>query len=152
MSGFIKGLTLALWAIPIGMFLSALRSPSPLMPLSLTLFFLYGAVWLWWRPARFDVSAEKLNVVFPSRRRSILRADIVRARVMTKQEFHQEFGRAIRIGAGGLWGGFGWLWTSRGLVDFYVSRSDGLVLIERRTARPILITPTKPEMMVEALG
>ena len=70
---------------------------------------------------------------------------------MTKQELHQELGKTMRIGVGGLWGGFGWLWTRRGLVNFYVSRSDGLVLIERRTARPILITPEKPEMMLQAL-
>lgn len=54
----------------------------------------------------------------------------------------------MRIGIGGLWGGFGWLWPGRGLVNFYVSRSDGLVLIERMSARPLLITP---EMMVQAL-
>lgn len=151
MSGLIKGLTLGLWAIPILMFISALRSPSQLMPLALVLFFLYGAIWLWWRPASFEISLDKLDVVFPARRRSILRTDIVRARVMSKHEFRQEFGKTVRIGVGGLWGGFGWLWTSRGLVDFHVSRSHGLVLIERRSARPLLITPEKPEMMVQAL-
>ncbi len=151
MSELIKGLTLGLWTMPILMFISALRSPSPLMPLALALFFLYGAVWLWWRPARFEISLDKLDVVFPARRRSIPRTDIIRVRVMSKQEFRLEFGNSMRIGVGGLWGGFGWLWTRRGLVDFYVSRSDGLVLIERRASRPLLITPEKPEMMVQAL-
>jgi hypothetical protein len=31
----------------------------------------------------------------------------------------------LRIGVGGLWGVFGWLWTRRGLVEVYVSRTDG---------------------------
>jgi hypothetical protein len=60
--------------------------------------------------------------------------------------------RRTRIGVGGLWGGFGWLWTTRrGLVEFYVSRADGMVLIERRGARPLLITPADPEKLLRAL-
>jgi hypothetical protein len=31
-----------------------------------------------------------------------------------------EVGWSMRVGAGGLWGGFGWLWTERrGIVQMY---------------------------------
>lgn len=59
----------------------------------------------------------------------------------------------MRIGAGGLWGGFGWLWTSRkGMVEFYVSRTDGFVLITRPNHLDILITPSTPEAFLEKAG
>jgi hypothetical protein len=65
----------------------------------------------------------------------------------------KELGWAIRVGVGGLWGAFGSLWTSRrGSVEVYVSRTDGLVWIERRVGRPLLITPTNPEGFLRALG
>jgi hypothetical protein len=74
------------------------------------------------------------------------------ARVLSGREFRDRVGFAMRIGAGGLWGGFGWLWTSRrGIVEFYVSRLDGYVLLERCSGRPLLFTPADPEGMVEAL-
>jgi hypothetical protein len=50
------------------------------------------------------------------------------------------------------WGGFGLLWTSRGgLVDFYISRTDRIVIVERKSGRPLLITPERPEQFVAAL-
>jgi hypothetical protein len=59
----------------------------------------------------------------------------------------------MRIGAGGLWGGFGWLWTKRkGMVQMHVSRTDGFVWIERKADRPWLITPENPEAFVRALS
>jgi hypothetical protein len=52
-----------------------------------------------------------------------------------------------------LWGGFGWLWTQRrGIVQMYISRTDGLVWIERISDRPWLITPDEPENFVRALS
>lgn len=52
----------------------------------------------------------------------------------------------------GLWGGFGWLGMSRrGFVDVYVSRTNGIVLVERRTGRDLLITPERPGEFVAAL-
>jgi hypothetical protein len=59
----------------------------------------------------------------------------------------------MRVGAGGLWGGFGWLWTQRrGIVQMYISRTDGFVWIERIGDRPWLITPDEPEKFVRALS
>ena len=67
-------------------------------------------------------------------------------------EFKQKFGWAMRIGVGGLWGGFGWLWTSKGgLVEFYVSRVDGLVMIERNVGKNILVTPDESEKLVSGM-
>lgn len=60
---------------------------------------------------------------------------------------------SIRIGAGGLWGAFGWLWTTkRGIVQMYVSRTDRFVWIERAGERPWLITPENPEEFVRTLS
>jgi hypothetical protein len=61
-------------------------------------------------------------------------------------------GAGMRIGVGGLWGGFGWLWTThRGIVQMYVSRTDGYVWIERGKQRPWLITPDDPDGFIRAL-
>jgi len=57
----------------------------------------------------------------------------------------------MRIGVGGLWGGFGWLYTSKGLLDFYASRTDRLVLVRLRARRPLLVTPETEERFVAAL-
>jgi len=59
----------------------------------------------------------------------------------------------MRVGAGELGGGFGWLWTKRhGIVQMYVSRTDGYVWIERRNDRPWLLTPDEPEIFVRVLS
>ena len=59
----------------------------------------------------------------------------------------------MRVGGGALWGGFGWLWTQRrGIVQMYISRTDGFVWIERVGDRPWLITPAQPAAFVRALS
>ncbi|HSA21334.1 MAG TPA: PH domain-containing protein, partial [Myxococcota bacterium] len=62
-----------------------------------------------------------------------------------------EIGRGARFGAGGLWGGFGWLLTPRGKLSMYVSRSEPMVLIRFRARQPLLITPEQPERFLAAL-
>jgi len=153
MSPRILWLTVGAWAIPLALFIAAFSSSaeSDWMLLALLLIGVYGAIWLWWRPVSFELRPTGLDVVFPGRRRSISLHRVTGARVISEQDFRQEFGRAMRIGVGGLWGGYGWLWTKRGLIDFYVSRTDGLVLIERASSRPLLVTPDEPDEMVEAL-
>jgi hypothetical protein len=114
---------------------------------------LYAAIWVWWRPSGFEVSSDGLGIRFPGATRRIPTHRIAGARILTTAEFRDEVGLALRIGVGGLWGGFGWLWTQRrGLVEFYVSRLDGLVWIERRDGRPLLVTPSDPSGLVRALG
>jgi hypothetical protein len=73
-------------------------------------------------------------------------------RIITAKTFMKEFGWAIRIGAGGLWGGFGWLWTkNKGFVEFYISTTNYLVIIEHSNKKNLLITPNNPEQMLKII-
>ena len=73
-------------------------------------------------------------------------------RQVDRQEPRRDVGWGMRVGAGGLWGGFGLLWTARrGIVQMYVSRLDRFVWIERGKERPWLITPERAEEFVAAL-
>src|SRR5262249_13219822 len=76
------------------------------------------------------------------------------ATVLAKGDTRRELGFGMRIGAGGLWGGFRWLWTTRrGLLDLYVSRETDVVLVELdpRAGRSLLLTPERPEAFVAPL-
>jgi hypothetical protein len=157
MSPLIRALTLVLLALPLAFAVLAATSHgavrSPALVVAALLGVLYAAVWLFYRPRGFSVSPREVKIEWPLRRRSIARVEIVSARLVSARDVKQELGFCMRIGVGGLWGGFGWLWTSRrGLVDFYVSRTDELVLIERRAGRPLLITPDRAADFVRALA
>jgi hypothetical protein len=154
MSSLIRGLTLGLLALPFVVLAAAWAAgtPAPAALVVAPLLLLYAAVWLWWRPTRFVLSEHGLEIVFPARRKQVARAELGAGRIVSAAAFRAEFGFAVRIGVGGLWGGFGWLWTRRrGMVEFYVSRTDGLLLLERRGGRPLLITPVRPEALAAAL-
>ena len=145
-------LTLALLALPPLFLAIALLGNRWLLGPAAFLVALYVWIWLWFRPTRFVVHPRVLEIVWPVRRRTIPREDVVAVRRLDKHELRREVGWAMRGGAGGLWGGFGWLWTQkRGIVRMYISRTDGLVWIERRDDRPWLITPERPEAFVRAL-
>jgi hypothetical protein len=153
MAPFIRWLTWLLWALPVLFVLTALasRGSHGLLWVALLLVVLYLAVWIWWRPGRFEVSARALVLVFPVRRARIAISDIESASVVDSKAFRDQFGLALRVGAGGLWGGFGWLWTRNGWVEFYISALDRYVLIRRRSRIPLLISPEDPERMVAML-
>jgi hypothetical protein len=88
-------------------------------------------------------TARKLKIV----------KDIAEVRLIDKRALYSEIGWGMRVGAGGLWGGFGWLWTQRrGIVQMYISRTDGFVWIERVGDRSWLITPAQPAAFVRALS
>ncbi len=153
MSPLILVLTLVLWLLPFS-FLIYFVFGGQLFSgvIALFLFAMYGIVWLFCRPSRFEVSPDHLEIVFPAWRRNVPLRGISGTHLVSSDEFKQKFGWAMRIGVGGLWGGFGWLWTSkRGLVEFYVSRVDGLVMIERRMGKNILVTPDEPEKFVSGM-
>lgn len=155
MSTGIRLLTWGLLALPVVFLALGLRSAQScvLAPVGGLIAGLYLAVALWWRPSAFEIAPEGLRVRFPGRSRLVPRADLAGARTMDSAQFCAEHGLALRIGVGGLWGGFGWLWTRRrGLLDFYISRTDGLVLVERRSGRPLLITPADPDAFTRALA
>lgn len=113
---------------------------------------MYAAIWLWMRPSAFVVTADQLELVWPVRRRSIARADIVRVRKLAIGDLKAELGYMLRVGAGGLWGGFGLAKTALGYLELWVSRTDWIVWIECRDRRSLLVTPEDPDRFVELLA
>lgn len=153
MSPLIRRMTVGLFALPLLFLGGALLGRSPMAIPGVLLVALYAWIWLRFRPTRFELSPESLDVVWPMKHVSIPRSQIREVRLVDRDGLREELGRRVRIGAGGLWGGFGWLWTRRrGLVQLYVSRTDGMVWIERTRERPWLITPEDPEDFVRALS
>jgi hypothetical protein len=145
-------LTVGLLALPVVFLVSALfeaRLGAPLV----FLIPVYAWVWLRFRPMLFVVLPDTLEVIWPLKRRVLQRGSISQVRLIEGRALRAETGWCIRVGAGGLWGGFGWLWTQRrGIVQMYVSRTDRFVWIERTNDRPWLITPDQPEAFVHALS
>lgn len=113
---------------------------------------LYVLVWFAFRPTAFEVSDEALRIVWPVRARSIPRSEIVSVRTMTAADFRAEYGLGMRIGVGGLWGGFGLLQTSRVTFSMWISRTDSFVLVTLKSDRPLLLTPESPGAFIESLS
>lgn len=146
MSRLLRVLTWLLLAIPVLFAVLWRAFGAPLAWPALALAALYLATWLAARPSRFALGARELRVCFPLWTRALPRASLASARVVRVAELRETLGIALRVGVGGLWGGFGWLWSAkRGWVELYVSRTDGLVWIERSGGPPLLITPAQPE-------
>jgi hypothetical protein len=153
MSALIRNLTLVLLALPVAFLVPPAFGWRFFAQPALFLIAMYSWVWLRFRPTRFVVRPDGLQVVWPLRRREIPRREIAAVRIVDARELKGEIGWGMRVGAGGLWGGFGWLWTKRrGIVQMYVSRTDRFVWIERAGGRPWLITPDQPEAFVRALS
>ena len=153
MSPSILVLTGVLLALPLAFLgLAALLTPLLLGP-AVFILAIYAWIWLRYRPTAFVVHPGILEVTWPLRRREIPRDDISAVRVIDRQTLRREAGWGVRVGAGGLFGGFGYLWTTnRGLVRMYVSRTDRFVWIERKSDRPWLITPDQPDAFVRAMA
>ncbi|HEY7460765.1 MAG TPA: PH domain-containing protein [Gemmatimonadota bacterium] len=152
MSPLIWFLTLILLALPV-VLLAVGRGKWLLGAPALLVIAIYGWVWLRFRPSSFMVHPGSLEVVWPLKRRQIRRESITSVRLIEGRALRRELGWCMRIGAGGLWGAFGWLWTQRrGMVQMYISRTDGFVWIERGAERPWLITPEQPQAFVSALS
>ena len=152
MCPFIRRLTLVMAVLPAVLLVAGALGPRALFLPAVLVLLIYGWVWARFRPTAFVVHRDSLEVIWPLKRRRIPRGEIASALVMGRQELRREVGWGLRVGAGGLWGGFGWLWTSRrGIVQMYVSRLDRFVWIERGSERPWLITPDRPEELVRAL-
>ena len=153
MSPLILAPTLFFLLAPPALLVVALYGRNQLWAAALVVLAIDLWVWLRFRPSRFTVDESGAEVVWPLKRRHIARESIVKARVMDRQALRREVGWGVRVGAGGIWGGFGWLWTERrGVVQMYVSRTDGFVWIERTGGRPWLLTPEEPEAFVRALS
>ena len=146
-------ITLCMLALPIAFGVAAGLGHGPLLGPAAIVLGIYAWIWLRLRPTRFVVGPAGLEIVWPLRRQEVPRAHIVQARLIGRRQLRHEVGWGMRVGAGGVWGGFGWLWTRRrGIVQMYVSRIDGLVWIECPDGRPWLLTPEEPEAFVRALA
>lgn len=153
MSPLIRGLTWGVLLLPIVFFAIAALGIGSLAIPAAAIVILYVWVWLRFRPNRFVVSADALEVIWPLKVRRLPRAQIAGVRRIDVTTLRAEAGWVARVGVGGLWGAFGWLWTERkGIVQMYVTRSDGLVWIERKDARPWLISPEDPDAFIRALS
>jgi len=125
---------------------------APIAIAGLGMFGLSAATWLVMRPTAFEIEPAGLTAVFPLRRQFVPGAAITGARIIDRAALRAEIGLPVRIGVGGLFGTFGWLWTTRrGMVTCLISRTDGMVWIERRGAGPLLITPERPQDFVARL-
>ena len=155
MSAPIAVLTWALLLLPVGLGVAGLRGPggSPLALVGLVIAIGYAFTWLYMRPRAFVVGDDGLDVVWPLRRRHIPREDVAGASEVRPADLRGEFGVLLRVGVGGLWGGFGLAWSSRGKhLALYVSRhADGFVLVRCGRSRSLLITPERPAAFVAAL-
>ena len=154
MSRSIRVLTLALLPLPLVLLAAApfCGAGPTLTGAALFVGLIWAGVWTWFRPTRFELSSASLRIVWPIRRRDIELSSVERVEIVSARDLRAEFGFLARVGAGGLWGGFGMLWSSKGRhIDFYISRLGPMVLIHRRTGHPLLITPEQPERFVDAL-
>jgi hypothetical protein len=152
MSGVIQVLTVGLLALPPLLLLFAIASGWPLAVVAALMAGVYAWVWLRFRPTAFVVRPDALEVIWPLRQRRVPRAAISAVQLIDRQELRRRIGFAIRVGAGGLWGGFGLLWTQRrGVVRMYISRVDRFVWMELRDGAPWLITPDRPDAFVHAM-
>ncbi len=155
MDTLLRVMTWICYAIPLIMLASALATPYPIRALLLgvaaLIVVMYAAVWFLMRPRAFVITPDALEIEWPLRRRSISRSTIVSARILTKDQLREELGRIMRIGAGGLWGGFGLATTAKGMHELWVSRVDQMVVIGCEGRRSLLVTPEDAERFIAEL-
>lgn len=126
---------------------------APLWPGVAILALICAGTWLSMRPTSFVVGRDGLEIVWPARRWHVARSEITSARVVGTRDLRPLLGMAVRVGVGGLWGTFGLLWSRKaGWVSCYVSRVDELVWLERRDARPLLLSPEHPHEVARLLS
>jgi hypothetical protein len=155
MTADMRVMTVVVLLVPPVMLVASHSSPAPvhqgLLGVVGLMSLLYLSVWFAWRPSRFDISTRGLSIAWPIRSRQIAASDLGEIAVVGREDFRRDYGRGMRVGAGGLWGGFGLLVTSKETLAMYISRTDRFVIIKLRNARTLMITPEDPERFVAAL-
>lgn len=142
MKGAVLWVTVVLLPVPILLVLVGVRAGSLLLWFpALFMALVYAVVWFYMRPRAFEISDTTLELVFPTRRLSFERATFARVETLSRGEFRDRYGIGYRIGAGGLFGGFGTYKTKDVTFQFYVSRMTDFVVIHRADANPLLLTP-----------
>ena len=112
-----------------------------------------AGVWLFYKPKALVLTEGELVIRFPLRELAMRRADIVRARVLTRKDIRDSLGFAMRVGVGGLFGVFGLLWTQKlGWVGIYATTMEPWLLVTRRRGRPLLLSPRDPHALARALA
>ncbi|MDB4997849.1 MAG: hypothetical protein JWM74_5281 [Myxococcaceae bacterium] len=156
MSFALGALTWMCFAVPVSLlYLAAVTTEEPARAAVVTTFafvsLVYASVYFVFRPTRFEVDDTGLRILWPIRARRVARTNIAEARRLSSAAFRKEYGYGLRIGAGGLWGGFGLLRTKRATFSMWVSRTDDFVIVRLNDGRPLLLTPEEPAAFVEAV-
>lgn len=106
-------------------------------------------VWGWFRPSGLEAGSEGVHVLWPWRRRWILRGQIRKARLLD----FSDLAPVLRVGVGGLGGVFGWFKRSDGSwFEAYCTSRKGLLLLELEGGTDLLLSPVDPEAVLKALG
>lgn len=159
MDGLMRSVTTLLLPLPLILMAAGRMLPGPKPPpvqfllggAGAVMIAIYVLIWLAGRPSEFDVSPAGLKVKWPIREVVVPPTEITGARRLTKEQFRAEFGYGMRIGAGGLWGGFGFVKTAKATMHLYCSRTDEFVLVETKGLW-WLITPEDPAKFVALIG
>lgn len=148
MDGLMRGMTFALLALPALFIAPSLLFSGPVatgsIATALFIGIVYGLVYLTMRPRGFSVEPGVVTVVFPLWSRRV--DGITHAEPMDRDELKRRYGWQARVGVGGLWGGFGCLYSTKGWMEFYVSRMDGYVLLTRAEGLPLLLSPERADV------
>ncbi|MEN9218263.1 MAG: hypothetical protein Q6J33_04555 [Gloeomargarita sp. DG_2_bins_126] len=152
MSAGMGAFTWLLGGLPVVLVVAAWMMPykGVWLLIALCLLVWNGGIGLFWRPTAFVIrDDERLEIRFPVRRRWLELHPQRRVRQLSPAELQQEMGWVV----GGWSGGFGRRWTQRrGWVELYLSRRDGVVLLEQPGSLPLLFTPTQPAQVVDRLS
>jgi hypothetical protein len=132
--------------------LSVWFAPLALVAVGLAAAGFWGLVY----PRGYGVSPDGLDILWPGRRMDIRTDELVGARRIDREQLGWTWCAlllSLHYRHAGFGGGFGLAWSTRlGFLHMYASRREGLILIERRNARPLLLTPTDPEAFAAAVN
>lgn len=105
MSPVVLTVTLILLALPIGFYVAAFAEARfHTAPCFIVIAF-YMWIWLRFRPTRFVMHKQALEVIWPLKRQEIPLHSISSVRLLDREALKQEIGWGLRLGAGGLGGG-----------------------------------------------
>ena len=147
-------ITALVLALPLFFVISSASAPPftlGLGVLGVGLVALYASIWLAARPKRFTIDGATLAIRFPVWTREIPISCVQSVEVYPANRFREDIGWGMRVGAGGLWGGFGLLVCKDQTFEMYVSRVSDLVVVRCEGRRPLLISPVNIEEFAVAL-
>ena len=107
MSSMILVLTLVLLALPVCFLVAVLAGARFHLAPCFAVIAVYAWIWLRFRPTRFVVHEQAFEAIWPLKYRVISRSNISGVRLLDQDTLKQEIGWGMRVGAGGLGGGFG---------------------------------------------